>query len=322
MHGDCNDVFRSFNLPFKTYFSKCVEHNCEIHNELELIWLIKGSAVVTCQGSDYHLEDQSIFMVFMNRRHSVKTSEGSILVSYRFNRKHLEEHNLLFENIPFTDRVYTFTELSRKYHVVPLLITEIMKLLVEPSSSPVTRYKIIGFYNLFTLELYNMMLKEKYLDIKTRNNDPYLIRIHTLIEYIHEHAHEKITLENLSKLTGVSSYRLSHFIKDYLGISFSEFLQNTRLEKALWHLVHTNDSVQCIAKKSGFSDLKYLNQMLKDRYNMTASKYRCHIKRQKTVKSPSDLETDFFNELRACLQDMENNACFSDAYYLIERVPG
>lgn len=318
MNAQCNDLFGNYSLPFKTYSSEVASHDYVEHSELELIWLIEGSAVITCENRDYDLQSQSLFMVFMNRRHCVKTTPGSVLISYHFNKEHLEHNNLLFETIPFTDRVYTFKELTQKYHVMPLLITEIMKLLVEPASSPVTRYKIIGYYNLFIVELYNMLLKEKYLDIKTRNNDPYLIRIHTLIEYIHQHAHTKITLDDLSKLAGISSYRLSHFIKDYLGISFSEFLQNTRLESALWYLTYTNMSVCDVAKKSGFSDVKYLNQMLKNRYGLTASKYRREANAQKIKESLSHSEKDFLDNLRICLKEIENETYFSDTYYLIK----
>ncbi len=279
------DVFKEYDLPFRTYFAKCIEHDCDVHNEIELIWLIKGNATVNCNNRVYHLNDQSIFMIYMNQQHSVKTSEGSILISFRFKKEHLELNNFAFENIPFTNRIYTFKELSDRYHAVPLLITQIIKLLIEPFASPSIRYKIIGYYNMFLYELYHMMLKEKYLDVKTRNSDPFLIRIHTLVEYIYEHAHEKITLDALSKLTNVSTYRLSHFIKDSLGISYSEFLQNTRFDNALWHLENTDYLVQDIAKLCGFSDTKYLNQMMKGRYNMTASKYRAHINTQKRKKA-------------------------------------
>ena len=314
------DVFQEFELPFETYFATCIEHPNEIHEEMELIWLIRGSAVICCEGKEFFLTDQSVFMIFMYRQHSIKTSEGSILISYRFKKEHLRRNNLFFETIPFEHRVYTFKELSNVYHQVPLLISQIQKLLISKSPSPIVRYKIIGYYNLFLYELYNMMLKEKYLDIKKRNYDLYLLRIHSLIEYIYDHAHEKISLETLAKTVNISTFRLSHFIKESLGISFSEFLQNTRLEYALKALKATDLPIIEVAKQAGFSDVKYLNQMLNERFNMTALKYRKIVRKSKTNGCNPVQISDFIEELKICLKQIEEDQNFSDTYGLYQNI--
>ena len=128
-----------------------------------------------------------------------KTCKGTLKMNFtgHFKKEHLTKNNLFFERIPFMQRVYTFQELVNKYHEVPLLIAQLLKLLISDNPSPLIRYKIIGYYNMFIYELYNMLLKEKYLDIKKINYDEYLIRIHSIIEYTHNHYSEKISLEKL-----------------------------------------------------------------------------------------------------------------------------
>lgn len=320
MLENCKDVFKKYDLPFETYFSKCIEHENESHDELELIWLVKGSATIICENKEYHLTNQNVFMVYMHREHAVKTTEDAIVISFRFKKEHLLMNDLHFEQIPFEDKVYSFKELSDKYHQVPLLIIQILRLLISPSLSQITRYKIIGYYNLFLYELYNFLLKEKYLDVKNRNFDPYLIRINALIEYISEHMHERISLDKLSKLVNISTFRLSHFFKESLGISFSEFLQNTRFEYALKILKETDLSICDVAKSSGFSDVKYLNQMLKTRFKMTALKYRKHIKLHCNQKVTIDPTTEFIRELNLCLKEVEKDHKFSDTYGLIQNM--
>ncbi len=320
MLKNCNDIFKEFELPFETYFSKCIEHGLDVHEEMELIWLIRGSATLTCDGKEFTLTDQTIFMIYMNRVHSLSTSVESLLISYRFKKEHLIKNNLLFENIPFSHRIYTFQELSHKYHQVPLLISQILKLLIAPNTSPIVRYKIIGYYNLFLYELYNMLLKEKYLDVKKRNYDPFLIRVNTLVDYIHAHAQEKISLETLAKLANISTYRLSHFISESLGVSFSEFLQNTRFEYALKSLKETNLSIQEVSTSSGFSDVKYLNKMLQDKFQMTALKYRKIKNHQSIKKNQPFLTTDFIDELNLCLKMIEDDQNFIDTYGLNQNI--
>lgn len=311
-----NDVFKNYELPFKTYFEKYVEHDDEVHEEMELIWLLKGRAEIECEGERYHLSDHSIFMIYMYRSHSIRTTENSVLISYRFNKDHMKLNNFSFESIPFKHRVYTFQELSKKYHQVPLLITQILKLLISPKPSPCIRYKIIGYYNFFLYELYNMLLKEKYLDVKSKNYDPYLIRIQSVIDYIHEHANNKITLDMLSQETNLSASRLSHFITESLGVSFSEYLQHVRLEKALELLKNSDIPISEVASKSGFSDVKYLNQMLKKKFRMTALKYRKCCSEIKNSDNYNSGVSDFIRELSSCLSEIERSVEFVDTYGL------
>lgn len=311
-----NDIFENYELPFKTYFEKHVEHDIEVHEEMELVWILKGNAIIECEGEKYNLTDNSIFMIYMHRKHSIKTSENSVLISYRFSKDHLSLINLPFDSIPFRHRVYTFKELSQKYHQVPLLITQILKLLISPKPSPCTRYRIIGYYNLFIFELHNMLLKEKYMDVKSKNYDPYLIRIQYIIDYIHENAHKKITLDMLSSATNISTSRLSHFISASLGISFSEYLQNVRLEKALVLLSGSDTPISQVALQSGFSDVKYLNQMIKRKFHMTALKYRKYCINDDYYSKINFKTADFIRELQECLLDIEKSVEFKDTYGL------
>ena len=150
-----------------------------------------------------------------------------------------------------------------------------------------------------------MRLKEKYLDVKNINYDPYLIRIHTLMEYISNHISEKISLDVLSKLANISTFRLSHFFKEALGISFCEYLQNARLEHAIILLKENNSSIKDVASNSGFSDVKYLNKMLKEQFQMTALKYRKVILLNNTTVQFSSQVSEFIQALQLCLKNIE-----------------
>jgi AraC-like DNA-binding protein len=274
MQEKCFDIFNEYDLPFETYFASCINHDDIQHDELEIIWVVRGNAKITCNGKDYVMTSQTVFLVYMNHLHSVHSEQGSIIISYRLKKSYLHKNNLFFEKIPFIERVYSFEELSLKYRQVPLLIVQIVKLLLSEEKKDFVRYKIIGYYNMYIFELYSMLLKEKYLDVKSIDYDEYLNRIHLIVEYTYEHFNEKISLEDLSNLTNISTFRLSHFIKDALGISYRQFLMHSRFEHALKLLKETKLSVIEIAEKCGFSDHKYLNKMMKLRYNLTPLKYR------------------------------------------------
>ncbi|MBI9009933.1 MAG: helix-turn-helix transcriptional regulator [Tenericutes bacterium] len=308
----CNDVFEDYKLPFATYLAEVIDHENIVHEELEIIWVIKGNAVISCEGIDYLMTAQTVFLVYMYRLHSVKSEEGSIIVSYRLKKEHLHQHNLFFEKVPFKDRVYTFEELAIKYRQVPLLVVQIIKLLLSEEKRDITRYKIIGYYNRYIFDLYHELLKERYLDIKHVNPDEYLNRIHMIVEYTYAHFQEKISLDDLAEITHISRYRVSHFIKEALGISYRDFLQNSRFEQALKLLKETNHSISEISKNSGFSDHKYLNMMLKERFHTTALKYRKSILKKKSCSELSISTYDFIQELKTCIKKIEADKSFQN----------
>ena len=115
---------------------------------------------------------------------------------------------------------------------------------------------------------------EKYLDIKKKNYDTYLNRLQKISSYIDAHYIDKISLEALSEVAGISAHRLSHFIKEILGISFQEYLSKIRLEKALHDLKYTDLPIKQVVINSGFSDQTYLNALMKDLFHVTAHEYR------------------------------------------------
>lgn len=312
MNQNIVDVFKFYELPFETYFAKEIHHQNQLHDEIELIWLIRGSGVVICDNIHYTLTSQNLFMINVNQIHSVETTGDSLLITYRFKKEHLIKNNLSFDHFHFINRVYTFQELVIKYHEVPLLIGQLLKLLISSKTSHIIRYKIIGYYNMFVYELYTMLLKEKYLDIKRKNYDNYLIRLNAIIEYINNNFRSKISLDEIAELVGLSRYRISHFIKDYIGISFQDYLLNTRLEYALNQLKDTKLKVSEISKLSGFSDVKYLNQALTKRLGVTALKYRKIVSESKgKVEEELVNRLEFTKELQTCLRRIEATTTFN-----------
>ena len=314
MEETCYDIFSELDLPFETYLSKYVNHQKAIHEEMEIIWLMKGKATLKVDDTTFKMHPHTVFLVYMYKEHSIESDPDSIIVTYRLKKEYLHRNNYFFEKINFKPRVYSFEELAYKYKQVPLLVVQLIKLLVSDEPSDLIRYKIIGYYNMYVLGLYRILLKEKYLDVKNINYDQYLNRIHLVVEYTYDHFQEKVTMNQLSSLTGISEYRLSHFIKDVLGISYSDFLQNVRFEYALKQLKRTDKSVQEIVFESGFSDHKYLSRLMKKKFNTTALQYRKSYLEHTPCRSINDSSDAFINELKFCLHHLDNDSRFKHLF--------
>lgn len=310
------DALFEYELPFECYFNACVDHDEEIHDELEFIWLLEGHVSICCEGKNYELIPDHVFIIYINQKHAMKSSGETISFSFRFKKSYLKSLHLYFDRLPFKNRIFTFDELAHKYHEVPLIMSQLIILMKSSDSVANTRYRLIGYFNMYLFDLYSVRLKEKYLDQKKKNYDLYLIRFYKIDTYINRFYYKKITLDELAKLVEISPHRVSHFIKEILGISFQEYLSNVRLGKALEELKNTDKSIQEVVKNCGFSDQKYLNAIMKDKFHITALKYR------KIMKDDVNFGVEGFNyshmlqELTQKLHKIHDESSSQDTYGL------
>ena len=314
------DEFDALDLPFKTFINTCIEHEDEMHEEMEFVWVIEGKVKIFCEKKIYELGSDEVFMIYMNQIHSVKSEPDSLMFSFRLKKSYLLQHHLSFHKIPFLNRIYSFEELAQKYHAVPLIISQIVLLLKTTNPSPSTRYKIIGYYNMYIYDLYSVRMKERYLDIKKKNCDEYLIRFHTVIEYINQNYHQTITLTTLAKMLKLSTFRLSHFIRNCLGISFQEYLQIIRFEQALHALKNTHLPISVIVRNCGFSDPKYLNAIMKKKFQITALQYRSIMKKSIDYERLEFNHPKLLNELSIRLHHIDQGLYMRDTFGLKENV--
>lgn len=316
----CIDEFETLDLPFKTFISTCIDHENENHDEMEFIWVIEGNVTITCEKKTYELCSDNVFMIYMKQNHTIKSQPNSLMFCFRLKNDYIHEHHLHFDKLPFLNRIFSFQELAQKYHAVPLIISQIILLLKSPIPNPNIRFKLIGYYNMYIYDLYSVRLKERYLDVKKKNYDTYLIRFHTVIDYINKNYNKPISLDTLAILVDVSPYRLSHFLREHLGISFQEYLQNIRFEHALKELKNTKHSINEIVKNCGFSDHKYLNGLMKSKFHVTALKYRTLMRKSENKELYEFNYPKLLDELSVRLHQIDKGMYMHDTFGLKENV--
>ncbi|MCL1949842.1 MAG: response regulator [Turicibacter sp.] len=91
--------------------------------------------------------------------------------------------------------------------------------------------------------------------------------------FINQHYHDSLTLDFVSEQVGYSSSHISHLFKK-TGLTFSEYLQQVRLEHAKKHLRETRMTVAAICESVGYLDLKHFNKNFKATTGMTPKAYR------------------------------------------------
>ena len=105
----------------------------------------------------------------------------------------------------------------------------------------------------------------------------------TAISYINENYSREITLDEISSIVNLSPSYFSKYFKKVTQTSFSEYLANLRLEKAIMDMLDNNTSVSAAALKNGFANVKSFITQCKKVYNCTPAQYKKRIT-EKNVK--------------------------------------
>lgn len=100
------------------------------------------------------------------------------------------------------------------------------------------------------------------------------VRGNMIMEFIKDHAVEKIELADLATRLNLSCSRTSYLIRNILNKSFPELLNEERLQRVKTLLVASNMTLNEIAVQTGFNDEYYLSRMFKLQNGQTPGQYK------------------------------------------------
>lgn len=122
-------------------------------------------------------------------------------------------------------------------------------------------------------------IKDNALDILERifnsivvEEDPNEFLLQDIKEYIYEHLHEDISLQDVADRMFFSTVYFSRFFKKQAGETFSNYLLRIRMEHAV-KLLHKNKKVTEISEACGYHDPSYFTRMFKEYYKYTPKDY-------------------------------------------------
>lgn len=100
--------------------------------------------------------------------------------------------------------------------------------------------------------------------------------VHLLLsayQYI-ETCYAEATLEEFSLSMKQPSYYISRLFKKHTGSTFKEYIQTTRLSRAVYLLTATKKPVERIIEEIGYENSSYFHKLFKKAYHMTPKQYR------------------------------------------------
>lgn len=144
------------------------------------------------------------------------------------------------------------------------------------SNEPFSELGLHGYLFIFMHELLrNFSVKNISSSEKLYN---YQKQIKCISKYIYHHISENITLEDLAIELDVTPQYISKLFKERYKKNFKVYLDELRLSRAVFEMIHTNHNLLDISIDCGFPSQHAFINSFKRVYNITPSEYRKKIR--------------------------------------------
>lgn len=279
--------------PYKLFLVSIGQRTPHFHRDLEIIHVLKGRIRIHIGNMQTIVNAGELFLINPFEIHSIMditekkdaseqvsenevSSESNLLLIIQIASQAFENNAFELSQIRFSKNDLT----SELKWVAPLMTNLYWKGFDSDTAS--------DFLRLGTLyTLVGKLLESCPYEIGSSNpsktKEDAFKRILTLIEHVEAHFDEPIVFESLADSLHISKFHLSHSVKQTMGISFQTYLNTVRMTKAVQLIYNTKLTILEISERSGFSDQKYLNQMVQKHYGCSASALR---KRAKEADNP------------------------------------
>ncbi|MBM7708859.1 AraC family transcriptional regulator [Enterococcus lemanii] len=252
-----------------------------LHSDLEIIYVLRGTLALTMDSKTYYVRKNEFIVINAFQLHELATPQQVKLLILQINPKEYETFFPQINEILFQNQVLTNANLTNFGSFKQLFLQTCLVYFQENS------FFQLECHGYAALTLFALLEQAPYDVISEKEQNALLLRkerLRRMIDYIQQHFHEKLLLADLAKQENLSINYLSHFFQNHLGMSFQNYLNHIRCEKAHFLIKNTEMSLLNISETCGFSDLRYLNRAFQQIYHFSPKAYRKQL--QMDLKQP------------------------------------
>ena len=253
---------------------------CHWHEEIEILVVTKGSAVLILNNDRYELKEGYVAFILPNHLHLVTALLGDTFDFYAvvFHPDLLSSSiqdviqqqyfdSVLQENILFPT-VLSAQE-AKEFGIADVL-SDIYALFAkkEPCFDLLIKARLYVVWSLYYLH------GTSSASVSERTSDYRIALVKSIIDYIHTHYESQITLDILASHFHLSREHLCRLFKKMTRMSPIEYLNFYRISTSTRLLRETDHEISDIALEIGFNNISYFNRTFKRYMHVTPGEYR------------------------------------------------
>lgn len=248
------------------------------HDELEFIYIKKGSGIVTVDFTQYIVDAGTIVLIIPGQLHSIEQ---------------LADSSMEYENIIFHPGILISktADACNSELLLPLFNGKIAIPTVYKKGTSFydeiascidandeIRKTFPKGYQLFLKSqlfmLFYILIEKCSINVVEQKDGKSLEKLKLILKYIENHYMNKITIADAAAEVQLSQSHFMKYFKNTMGTSFIDYLNDYRLTMASRLLLSSDSSILVISEEVGYDNLSYFNRSFKKRYGMTPSAYR------------------------------------------------
>ena len=239
------------------------------HKEVELIIVQEGRLDIRTPDNTYSLFPGDVVLIGSSQLHTSYKMEDDPLVYIvlhvdlqpYFDPAMMMYYRHFSEMVrPLEDLNYMFVENDRAKKEIGRIIVEIHSEIMSKAKG----YEIAASMHIKHLLLTLLRFDRRELLQPFEYVDAAVMR--PILDYVDNHLAEKIDMEEVSRIAGMSYTYFSKFFKKCVGVSFTDYVNRQRIRKAERLLITLPESVTDIAANVGIENMAHFYELFK-RYN-------------------------------------------------------
>jgi AraC-like DNA-binding protein len=250
-------------------------------NPFYTLWFIsKGTGDFIIDGAHYTAEPGKLFVFVPGMVCERKSSKGDPLEFYFIRFSYAMAYHEK-EQWHFNEVVNTRFPLNGTYTIqnsprVINILEQILHLWKRRGPMVVMRRKIL-FYELL------LTIVQDFRAQKVTGNTT--MAIERTIHYMVSNYKDKVSVEDLAKMAGLSTSHYSRLFKKYIGHTPIDYLNHLRMDRAKELLVLSDYRLKSIAQSVGYQDEFYFSRLFKKIIGLSPTEY---AQRHKTLPTSAE----------------------------------
>lgn len=265
-------IKNKYLITYILYGTKIKEHT---HDGVEIVYIANGHGEHIIDGQRYHVKPGSVVFIKKGQTHFFSAIDNFEYYNLLFDPAFLSEEfadcksvseimNLL--GYETSERVLLEMGKSKKAERILQLI------FVEDINKEKNYRRLIRGY----IEALLNYLARKSMEVREETRDKKYESIDDILAYIDENPEKRMTLEEVSGLFGYAPDYFSRVLKKKYNLTFKQLVLKKRIARAISYLMDTNESVENIAKKCGFTNITFFYEKFEEYVGLKPGQVRAY----------------------------------------------
>lgn len=243
-------------------------------NVLEIIYVLRGPGTISLDVNYavYSIKSNDIFVMNPLELHHILLEDHAVLLSLTISNDFAVTLFPELETRTIDCRSFLYSESQQDtFDIIRIKFSRIFNAYNKQGYELQTSIRLYLAEIIADLVEYYSINKEK--SIMHKNGQDGLLKV---IDYMHYHYEENITLKAMSEKTFLSMTYLSHLFKKQMHTTFTQYLNTIRLQHAVT-LLKRDITITELSEQVGFASTNAFIKTFKKHYGMTPGQYKSEL---------------------------------------------